>query len=567
MRALVLLSLLAAATAHADPTVLAIDGKDIYIDLGAKDGVGAGSELELLHEIVATDPRTGTVLRDHFALGKLVVVKAGDRLCVAHADEDLAKRVLVGDHAQLASQKRTYVDPWEERVAAARQAAAPPPAPGAPAIDHAALARDAWRDTLGQSPEQRIARWQKLMADDPQTPYHRAIAIEIGSLRGQIAVRDAALAKAKSGAIDDTSPRIADLVKQLGLGQDLLLAAPVARSVPGRAIALAFLARSPADVGRAWLYVRRRGEPGFRRLELQRDGDAYLRATIAPELVQEPALEWYVEVAKSGAEAAPMIGSQWAPNVIEVEPLVGDPPPQPGRSHVDLHVDYVDWQGKLNKGYDEYYQAEADFMYRFLDPVYAVRLGFGTLSGIGGPKDVIDNDPTGRCMDSAGNYRCTRVTFTYVYAEMEYRLLPNVAVMIRPQAGMLTADEMPSESTSRCDNGDTQGCRFLTGFGARARLRLGEESGTNLVLGAGFTKGVGTLLEAAYHWLPAEVVPVQITVQVTDQPVVEDFGVRLIGDVGYRRLSWFYPSVRVSYQARDIRHTGVSGGLAMNFDW
>jgi hypothetical protein len=570
MRALLLvivLGLLAAATAHAEPTVLAIDGKDIYIDLGAKDGVGAGSELDLLHEIVATDPRTGTVLRDHFALGKLVVARAGDRLCVAHADDELIKRVLVGDHAQLASQKRAFTDPWEERIAAAQQLAAPPAAPGAPPIDHAALARNAWRDTLGQPPEQRIARWQKLMADDPQTPYHRAIAIEIGNLRGQISLRDAALAKARSGALDDTSPRIADLVRQLGQGENLLLTAPVARSVPGRAIALAFLARTPAQVGRAWLYVRRHGEPGYRRLELVRDGDAYLRATIDPALVQEPGVEWYVETAKDGEEAHPVIGTHEMPNVIDVEQMVGDPPPQPGRSHVDLHVDYVDWQGKLNKGYDHYYQAEADFMYRFLDPVYAVRLGFGTLSGIGGPKDVIDNDPTGHCIDSAGNYRCTRVTFSYVYAEMEYRLLPNVAVMIRPQAGMLTADEMPTDSTTRCDSGDQQGCRFLTGFGARARLRLGEESGTNLVLGAGFTKGVGTLLEAAYHWLPAEVVPVQITVQVTDQPVVEDFGVRLIGDVGYRRLNWFYPSVRVSYQARDIRHTGVSGGLAMNFDW
>ena len=50
-------------------------------------------------------------------------------------------------------------------------------------------------------------------------------------------------------------------------------------------------------------------------------------------------------------------------------------------------------------------------------------------------------------------------------------------------------------------------------------------------------------------------------------PVTENFGVRLIADVGLRKLSWFYPSLRVSYQARDIDHTGVSGGFVMNFDW
>ena len=104
-------------------------------------------------------------------------------------------------------------------------------------------------------------------------------------------------------------------------------------------------------------------------------------------------------------------------------------------------------------------------------------------------------------------------------------------------------------------------------FGGRGRIRFGSESGTNLIIGAGFTKGVGTLLEAAYNWLPSPAVPVQLSVQVTDMPVPENFGVRLIGDIGWRGLSWFYPSLRLSYQARDIDHAGFSGGLAMNFDW
>jgi hypothetical protein len=56
-------------------------------------------------------------------------------------------------------------------------------------------------------------------------------------------------------------------------------------------------------------------------------------------------------------------------------------------------------------------------------------------------------------------------------------------------------------------------------------------------------------------------------VQVTNQPVPQDFGVRIIGDVGWRGLGWVYPSVRVSYQARDIDHAGLSGGVGVNFDW
>src|SRR6188472_245327 len=91
---LVIASVLAARIAAADPVVVAVDGADIYVDLGAKDGVGAGAELELLHEVVVRDPRTNTTLRDFFSLGTLSVVKSGEKISVARADAGLEKRVL-----------------------------------------------------------------------------------------------------------------------------------------------------------------------------------------------------------------------------------------------------------------------------------------------------------------------------------------------------------------------------------------------------------------------------------------------------------------------------------------
>jgi hypothetical protein len=553
----------AAGPERSEPIVLAIDGSDIYVDLGARDGVGEGTQLELLHEITATDPTSGKPLRDRFALGVLAVTRSGEGTSIAHAEGELAKRVLVGDHLRLASARRTFVDPWAEQVEASKPRTAATTA--VLAIDHAGLAREAWQATLGQPPEQRIERWAALLAADPQTTYRRSIELEIASLRKQVAARDAALAKAQSSP-DDRSARIAELSAQLAGDGDLALAS-LDHVVPDRAIELAFSIRDPGALAHAFLYTRAPGAPGFARSELVRDGDAYLRGTIAAAAVREPAVAYYVEATSSDGTTRPVLGSAAAPRTIAVDAVVAEPPPGPGRSHVDLHVDYVDFDGKLGKGYDQYYQAEGDFMYRFLEPVYAVRLGFGSLSGIGGPKSVIDADPRQACLDTSGVYRCKRVTFSYVYSEAELRLRTNVALLVRPQIGVLTTDEMPGTSASRCQSRDTIGCRFLTGLGARVRVRLGEERGTNLVLGASFTRDVGTLLEAAYHWLPVPVVPVQITVQVTDQPVIDDFGVRLIGDVGYRRLGWFYPSIRVSYQARSLDHTGVSGGMAMNFDW
>jgi hypothetical protein len=564
--------------AFAEPpakVVLRVDGEDIYIDAGARDGVGAGSELELLHEVVVRDPRTGTTLRDRFALGVLAVTRSGDRISVARAGAELRGRVLAGDRVRLVSAARAFADPWAERVAASRGGAAPPAQPGGPArapggatIDHDERARAAWQDTLGKPPQQRIARWLELLAADPQTPHRAAVQREIAALEEQIAARAAALARA-SERTDTRAARIAELAAQLpGAPEGAPLAvAPLAAAVPGRPIELAFAILDPAQVARAWLYVRAPGQAGFRRIELAADGDAYLRGTIAAEQVVGPAVQWYVEAAAGSAEPAPVLGSQAEPRTITVEREVVEQPVAQGRSHIDAHVDYVDFDGELGGGFDQYYQAEIDFTYRFLEPLYAVRLGFGTLSGTGGPKDVIDADPMDECRDAGGTYQCKRVTFSYVYTELEHRLRPNVAVMLRPQVGLVTSDVEADRGSGRCTSSDIEGCQFLTGFGGRIRVRLGDEAGTNLVIGAAFTQRVGTLLEAAYHWRPTPAVPVQLSVQVTDQPVPEDFGVRLIADVGWRRLPWFYPSARLSYQARDIDHAGVSGGFAMNFDW
>lgn len=594
--------LAAAPAAAPDPVVLAVTGEDIYVELGAEHGVGAGSQLELLHEVVARDPRNGAVLRDRFAIGTLRVVKSGARLSVARAEGALAGRVLAGDRVRLLSAPRKLVDPWAAKIAASRGVPAPAPTPAAPTpagqppatlADHVARAGRAWQETLGQSEAARIERWRQLLAADPATPYRAAVEQELASLQVQLAEREAALERARSQRAADRQPRVAQLVAELppppasedsaATSDDdepaLLRAAPLPRVAPGSPLELAFLVADPAALEQAWLFVRAPGEPGFRRLELVADGDAYLRARVAAELVRAPRLEWYVEArrrappAPSSPAAVPgsavaVLGTRKAPIITEVDPIVVEEPIARGRSHVDAHVDYVDFDGQLGDGFDQYYQAELDFTYRFLTPVYAVRLGFGTLSGTGGPKDVIDDDPTDRCLDAGGNYRCSKVAFSYVYTEVELRISPRLAVLLRPQAGLLTTDRALGTDEDRCSgDGELEDCYFQTRYGGRARVRFGDETGTNLVVGAGFTRGVGTLLEAAYQWLPTPTVPVQLLVQVTDMPVPENLGVRLVADVGWRKLAFVYPSLRVSYQARDIDHAGFSGGLALSFDW
>jgi hypothetical protein len=297
---------------------------------------------------------------------------------------------------------------------------------------------------------------------------------------------------------------------------------------------------------------------------LTADGDAYLRATVPGERVRAGALAWFVEVGDRPVGQ----GSREAPGTIDVDADVDEPPPARERTSIETSLDYVDFDGGLAGGFDQYVQADLAFTYRFLTPVHAARLGFGTLTGKGGPKDVIDADPLNGCKDGGGTYRCRQVDFSYVYTELELRPRRSVAVMLRPQVGLLTTDRSEGGARNRCRDATTlDDCEFFTGLGLRARVRFGDERATNLELGVGLTSHVGTLFEAAYRWAPIRVVPIKLSVQVTDMPVPEDYGVRLVGDVGWRGTRWVYPSLRISYQARDIDHAGLSGGLGLNFDW
>jgi hypothetical protein len=223
---------------------------------------------------------------------------------------------------------------------------------------------------------------------------------------------------------------------------------------------------------------------------------------------------------------------------------------------VSLFVDLVDFDG-LGSEWDQYLHGEVDFMYRFFRPIYSLRLGFGTMSGTGGPKDVIDADPDGECM-SDGERMCRKVGFNFGYAELELRLGDLVAVMARPQFGSAYNDTSPSTDEDR---------EFFQAFGVRGRVRIGHELGSNLILGASTTRRLGKVFEGAFTWDVIPRWPIVLSVQVTDQPVVEDYGVRLISDIGWRGVSWLYPSLRLAYQARDIDHAGASLGAAVNFDW
>lgn len=585
------LAALAALLAGAGPaladagTVLAVDGGDIYVDLGASKGVGDGSRLTLLHAVVATDPVSGETLRDLFPIGTLTVIKSGDQVSLAEAPAAILARVEVGDAVELASAPRTFVDPWLDHLERAQRrlaratAAEAPPDPRAEQLERrrqaerevadAGAVRATLARTLGRPIAERIVLWQELLAAAADSPHAPAIRAEIDRLREQMQAEEKAAA-VQTSPLERRSrqraARLAALAPRVQLSATLA-ARPPARAYEGTAIPLAFVVLRPTEVHRALLYYKGAGDDGYQRVELTPGGDQYLRAAVPAAAVRPGELSWFVEVVPA-AEAAPIaaLGRQDAPRRIQVDAAVEEPAPViDDRSRVTVLVDYVDFDGGGGDGFDQYYQSEIDFMYRFYRPIYAMRVGFGTMGGVGGPKDVIDDSEA--CVDEGGNFRCRRVTFSYAYTEVEYRYSQVIAFMLRPQFGFGASDRFPNSDVDRCFGPEVEGCEIFSSFGMRARVRLGAEKETNLTLGVGVTENVGTLFEAAFTWDVIPVFPIVLSAQVTDQPVPEDFGVRLIADLGWRALPWVYPSVRLSYQARDVDHAGLSGGVAANFDW
>ena len=90
-------------------------------------------------------------------------------------------------------------------------------------------------------------RIDQLLRDDPRSPYTAAVQSELATLRGQIAVRDAALAKARSENTIDRAPRIARLAALLGndpYGAALAIA-PVDKAEPGKPLSIPAASSGP----------------------------------------------------------------------------------------------------------------------------------------------------------------------------------------------------------------------------------------------------------------------------------------------------------------------------------
>lgn len=521
-----LLLLLVGASATADTIergyVVHIEDREIYFDIGTGKGITTGQRVRIKRPIRLQHPVTGRAVSDWLPIGATNVTAAGDTLSMVRLDPALLARVAVGDVVEA-----LILSPEPAADANAPAAAPPPP----PAVEEALPAIDAeteavlavWQAAAGKPVELQIGAWEDYLAAHPDSPYATAVHEDLEILRAH---RDRL-----------HPPELALEEQELG---GLQHAAPT-RAPAGEPIELAFLIEAPEQLAAAWLHYRQHGARSYSKAVMHRAGADYLRGTIPAGAVQAPGIEYFVEIATRRGNVGTAVGRPAQPVAVAVEEptLAHVFAERHNRSRVSISTTYLDFatfDDRSGDHTDAFFLLEADFLYRLRGPVYGIRSGFGILNGRGGFTDRVYTDRSA----------APKVGFNYGYTELELRGPRQTAVLARVVAGA---------------------GRDGFGMGVEGRFRLGAEDGTNLTVGASRVAELGFLTDIRMQWNAVEHYPLGLAVAVTDQPNRGELGVRLTTDIGYRALPWFQPTLRLSYQARTVVHSGLGAGLGLVFDW
>ncbi len=562
MSGLLFVALLAAAVPRPpDPAgalVLRIDGRDAYFDLGRGSGAGPGVRVLFFRTVSVLDPRSGATIKDSFLVTEAEIAEAGEVLSRARLDPEVSAHVRVGDRvellhskelatpelaapplvlreapppartqkAQASEEELSKLDPQREVQRPSRPDAAPSAA-AEPTPDHkeAAEFRDAFVRAQRLSAPVRIAFWSRWVREHPGGPLSTAISQELDVLK----LAEAPRAVAQAGPPAPPLPRL-DVPE---------IAAPAtAFDNDPFEVVLTYPGAPPEAATLNW---RPHGFPLYETIRFTPDGQHALRASLPVGATSPPGVEWWAGVIDTdkGAER-PIAGSGPDPRTVTIATAPGlDIPTRKDRSRGTLWIDYADWN--RFKGNDWYVDVEVEMLYRVLSALYSIRMGFGLYQGQGQSlQSALDDEKNKR------PYQSTAFGYHYGYTELEFRPGEMFGVMGKLLTGV-----------------DRSG--FGAGF--EGRIRIGREDGTNLVLGSGFTKGIGNKNDLTLSWDRVQGFPMSASVIVTNEPVMADYGVRFLYQVGRSVTDFCDLSARLSYQLRDINHNGFGAGLSASFHW
>jgi hypothetical protein len=275
--------------------------------------------------------------------------------------------------------------------------------------------------------------------------------------------------------------------------------------------------------------------------------------------VQLDGLAYFMEVVDSSGHARALVGTSEEPLLVPTRTDWDYTPPRRPTATAQVVAEYADYN-RL-KANDRDYRVEADFGLRLRDTgLRALRSGFGVYRGVGGT--LVDLDELGKSPRKVG--------LTYGYLEAEYAFRENISLIARTVLGL-----------------DANG---VSG-GLQGHLRIGSDEATNVTIGGEILGTVGVrgitqltiaplsrfpiVLRSEVGNQPAGVVPPDSEVRPVDPNAgiedtstgQSDVGVRGIAQLGYRILPDLVLNVRVSYQGRNINHSGPGFGGGVLYSW
>ncbi|MBI5499696.1 MAG: hypothetical protein HY907_05605 [Deltaproteobacteria bacterium] len=508
--------------------MLRIDGDEVLVDLGSADGVHPGDEVRLYRRISVEHPVTHRVIEDRFPLGDEQLEQVAERMAIIVVDTPLDHPPTVGDTVVLLRST-----PALETPAPPDSCPVCPSCPVQPVCEMDPQARallDAFGRTLGQPIEQRIGVWEAYLAANPATPWSSVVSADVESLRAMLRT----LRGGAPALTPGTRPRA---------GHD-----PPLEACTGDAVELVVAIDAPDMIRLVQMHVRHEDERGYREFDLTRDGDFYFRGTIPAEFVREDGFQYFlVAVTTAGAEV-PLGGTPERPIAVPVEERFEAPPVRSDRSNLHTSFEYVDFY--VNSFARDYYlKFEADFRYVVGSWFYALRMGFGIFDGSGGPVETTDWTGNDESLPDP-----EPISYRYGFTELEFRFHELFYLIGRISFGSASAYELGGRAPEA-----------LVGGGGR--IRIGRPNGTNLELGGGYTEALGYEANVSVNLGLVEDVPLRAHIIVTDMPLNDDLGVRLVAEAGWRPTPWFEFAGLAGYDIRDINHTGLSLGLGLTFLW
>ncbi|MDH5671791.1 MAG: hypothetical protein OEZ06_06550 [Myxococcales bacterium] len=515
-------------------TIVAIQGDDYLVDLG-RNAVGDGQSLRIYRAIKVRHPITQQRLEDRFEIGTLQIVQTGQTLSIGRLSQQPDRVLQVGDAVEALVPAPVTSAPQSTPQA---QGAAPAEADAsATSAQDAAMDRPTrellayWHATLGQPPRRRIRYYRSFLQRHPQSRFSPGVAREVAHL-------EAELKRAQARAMDAEDPARApartarshvslDPIERIRIGEPTDLAVGAGGSVRSLLV-----------------HTRTTDQSDFSTHSAPLDESGHGRITLDAALSGEEGFEYFVESVDRDGRLRPVAGRA-------AQPLVPEVVAKPDRGHrtepqtsVGFSSEWVSFDGM--SGRDQFLITEGDFFSRLkLGLLSGLRMGYGHFRGEGGTVEALDVqglDPE-------------PATFSYGFVEAEFSLHTHFGAAVRTTAGL----GRPASEDEQRDG--------LTG-GFQLRLRIGQMSGTRLVVAGELMPEIGQRAFLGLHWETLEDFPMAAEVVVTDQPVdSNELAVRLIYQLGYRVSQRVTLSLRPSYQLRTIAHAGPGLGAAANFEF